>query len=336
MAISSIWIVPSIIALIAFFLYKFWSIGIPALVLASMRWKIRYRHRLKDKKITVGSVNWSFLRGGTGIPLILLPGFGSHKYQWGNELYKLSLYYDLIIPDLPGGGGTRVESDAALTPTAQAERVHDLIKALGINSPCVIISSSVGGLIAGLLVKEHPALVSQLILIDPAGLPGTKITEVLKQFVANGKHPFGYKNHIQLNDLYSLLFKTPPKMPKFIMKHLALMNRKSVVIRDRYASDIQPFILDGLKESINKFPNETLLIWGRHDSIFDSSAVDFFSDVTRNPHIHIVDAGHLPYLEKPEEVYQIICSFLAVNSSLSFNSKYVSCQHHTVNHGVFK
>lgn len=337
---NSIWVILLILVLIVFSIYKFWTIALPALILASMRWQIRSRHKLKEKKVIIGHVNWSLLRGGAGIPLILLPGFGSHKYQWGNELYKLSLNYDLIIPDLPGGGMTQVESDAALTPIAQAERVKDLIEKLDIKLPCILIGASVGGLIAGLLVKKYPTLANQLILIDPAGLMGIKVTEVLEKYLYDSQHPFGYRNHTQLNNLYSLLFNNPPKIPIFIMKYLALVNRESIVVRERYASAIQPFILDGLKGVLENFPNRILLIWGRYDKLFDCSAAELLTNTSENIRVHIFDTGHLPYLEKPEATYKVIFKFLtetnSFNSSILFNSENSSNKQSAIIPGMAK
>ncbi|WP_341659691.1 alpha/beta hydrolase [Vibrio sp.] len=295
-------------------LYNFLIITIPKFFLTYTRLKIRYCYQLKEERVKVGSVNWSFLRGGKGLPVILLPGFGSHKYQWGNEIYKLTSNYELIIPDLPGGGTTRVSPDAALTPIAQAERVSDFIDKIDIKQPCILIGASVGGLIAGILIKQKPTIARKLILIGPAGFKGERKTEVIENYLHNGQHPFSYTNYNQLKNLYALLFYNPPKIPKLIGNYLARVNKKAIHIRERYAKDMRPFILDGLDGALDKFPNQILIIWGKYDNIFDHTNSIQYSNKSNNIYTHIIEAGHLPYLEKPDKVYNLILRFLNDNN----------------------
>lgn len=307
---SHIWITSCAVVASALCIYWAGIFGAPALMLALMRRNIRQRNQLQEHAVQVDDVTWSYLRGGLGSPLILLPGFGSHKYQWGPDLYKLARQFDLIVLDLPGGGSTRVAASAALTPDAQAERVIRLLDSIRITRPCILMGASIGGLIAGLVASRRRELVSRLILIDPAGLAGEEVSDVLKRFLDSGDHPFSYESRVQLDRLYELLFKKQPKLPAFLKEYLVRLNQGSISLRERYVHAVRPFVLNGLDGTLDSLATKVLLIWGREDKIFHSSAANRVAATSPHINVHLLDTGHLPYLEAPNNTYQIIHSFL--------------------------
>ena len=61
---------------------------------------------VEDVTMTLSGVETSVLVGGTGSPMVLLHGPGEHAATWLPVLDDLAEGHRVIVPDLPGHGGT--------------------------------------------------------------------------------------------------------------------------------------------------------------------------------------------------------------------------------------
>ncbi len=295
-----------VLALTASLLMFMW----PAMLVMIVRLNIRQTHGLREERMKLGDVEWSFLRGGKGGAIVLLPGFGSHKYQWGNALYQLSSEGETIFLDLPGFGDSAIEEGVDLSPGAQADRVIALLDALGTKA-VTLIGASLGGYIAGLISLSRPAIVERLVLIDPAGVSGSRLRPVLAQFIDTGKHPFSYSTVAKMNELFYLLFENVPPMPSFLKAYLARKNLKNIPIRERALVSLRRFGVFGLDGRLAQLPNNTLVVWGKMDRLLDVTAVERIESEAPHVKIAVIDGcGHLPYMDAPEHTMRAIRSFL--------------------------
>src|SRR5882724_5640851 len=100
------------------------------------RWAIdaeRKRAGLARKQIDLpGGLHYVYLEGGQGEPLLLLHGFGADKDNFTRVARFLTPHYRVIAPDHIGFGESAHPQDADYAPIAQAERVRELARALGI------------------------------------------------------------------------------------------------------------------------------------------------------------------------------------------------------------
>jgi pimeloyl-ACP methyl ester carboxylesterase len=104
--------------------------------------------------------------GGTGPLMVCVHGLEGSAYNWRLIAPELTKTHTVIAPDLRGFGYT----DPGENPVSvehNADVVAAVIKAYG--GPAVVIGNSMGGLVSILAAGEHPDLVSDIILIDPAG-----------------------------------------------------------------------------------------------------------------------------------------------------------------------
>ena len=119
------------------------------------------------------SVNLNYERRGSGEPLLLIHGTGSHWQAWEPVLNTLAVHHDVIAVDLPGHGGSE-PTPSGTPPTA--EGFAPLISAflreeLGIDSAHVA-GNSMGGWTALEMAKlGHTRSVTALC---PAGLWRTR------------------------------------------------------------------------------------------------------------------------------------------------------------------
>src|SRR5262245_25100823 len=115
--------------------------------------------------------------GPAGAPLaILIHGWSSSSFTWAPLLPALSRRYRCIAIDLPGFG----ESPRPVSqPTISwyARLIASVIERYSGERPALVLGHSMGGQIAATLALQEPALVEQLVLLNPA-LSGRLSTRV--------------------------------------------------------------------------------------------------------------------------------------------------------------
>jgi 3-oxoadipate enol-lactonase len=109
--------------------------------------------------------------GGEGPPLLLVHGFGGAAWNF-SELAPLLPGRRLIIPDLPGHGGS-----SPLPAPSLAGFADVLAELLG--EPADVLGHSMGGVVALRLAERHPSLVRSLVLAAAAGISSsTRFAEI--------------------------------------------------------------------------------------------------------------------------------------------------------------
>jgi 3-oxoadipate enol-lactonase len=109
--------------------------------------------------------------GGEGPPLLLVHGFGGAAWNF-SELAPLLAGKRLIIPDLPGHGGS------SPLPAPTLAGFADVLAQL-LDGPVDVLGHSLGGVVALRLAERHPSLVRRLVLAAPAGISSsTRVAEV--------------------------------------------------------------------------------------------------------------------------------------------------------------
>jgi 3-oxoadipate enol-lactonase len=109
--------------------------------------------------------------GGDGPPLLLVHGFGGSAWNFA-ELAPLLSRRRLIIPDLPGHGGS------SALPAASLAGFADVVASL-LEEPVDVLGHSMGGVVALRLAERHPALVRSVVLAAAAGISSsTRLAEI--------------------------------------------------------------------------------------------------------------------------------------------------------------
>jgi pimeloyl-ACP methyl ester carboxylesterase len=68
----------------------------------------------------------------------------------------------------------------------------------------------------------------------------------------------------------------------------------------------------GLRKRIHRITAPTLIIWGTADKVIAPAYAREFADRISNTRVELIDdAGHLPHLEQPQEVAQLVSGFLS-------------------------
>lgn len=96
---------------------------------------------------------------GSGMPLLMLHGWGMHSGMWGGAVEKLAVRAQVHCVDLPGHG------DSA--PLPQGHTLDDLVHVLAgkFEEPLALCGWSLGGLVALRWAELYPQQITKLVLV---------------------------------------------------------------------------------------------------------------------------------------------------------------------------
>jgi pimeloyl-ACP methyl ester carboxylesterase len=127
-----------------------------------------------------------FTDTAAGSPAVLLVhGWGGNSQEWCPVISRLAPAFRVIAVDLAGHG------HSSPAPAFPRELAADLAELLArVSAPAVVaVGHSMGGQVVTALAVEHPAVVSALVVIDPAyGAAGDELAELPQRYEAVARH----------------------------------------------------------------------------------------------------------------------------------------------------
>ncbi len=284
------------------------------------RWGVnleRSRSGLVAKQITVGGLEIAYLEGGTadkaGEALILVHGFGADKDNFTRVSAKLTPHYRVIIPDLPGFGESSKPDAADYRISAQADRVHALALALGVQR-AHLGGSSMGGAIITAYALKYPEATASLWLLGPAGLSKAFDSELGQQIAETGKNPLLAPTPEEFPAIMQFVMSKPPFLPYSVKHVLGKRAAANYPLHARIFEQIndpnQPHpTFDDLIQDI-KIP--ALVVWGKEDRALNYQAGATYKAKMPQAEVIIMDGiGHLPMVEAPAQSARDYLAFRA-------------------------
>ena len=268
---------------------------------------------LEQKSIDVDNVHYAYLEGGKGEVLLLLHGFGGNKDNWTRIAKYLTPYFRVIAPDLPGFGESSRDKDATYTYTAQVNRLHNFIKALGIRK-FLIGGNSMGGNIAGNYTARFEDEIICLWLIATGGVISPQPSELSQMLKSGDRNPLVAGNAEEYDQLLDFVFVKKPVIPGAIKRYLveeAISHRplNQIIYKQITSANTDNFI--PLEVLLKGTQTKTLILWGDKDRVLHMSAAKTLESVMPNAKSIIMEnVGHVPMVEKPEDSANIFLSFL--------------------------
>ena len=266
-------------------------------------------HELKTDELKI-----EYLRGGSGVPLVLLHGFGADKDNWNRVSGYFTEHFDVIAIDLPGFGNSTDDIELDYDVFTQVSRLKVILDKLKIRE-FNLAGSSMGGYIAGNFAAQYPKRIKNLWLISPFGVNGSEKSEMFSA-IQNGQNPMVLpRTELEFMQLLDFLFVEPPYIPGPIVKHLASKAEKRAVLNTKIYEQIHR-MKDGqahpdspLDEVLKNYDGPVLVSWGEEDRILHISGANILQKVMPQAQIStMANVGHLPMMEKPQETAD---SFLA-------------------------
>ena len=243
----------------------------------------------------------SYRETGADQALVLLHGIGSSSASWLNQLETLK-GYRLIAWDAPGYGDSEFLKNNEPKAADYAEALHGFLDRLLLKD-VVIVGNSLGCLMAGAYAAAHPERVRSMILFSPAaGNAGdeSKQRERLKQFEELGAEGLAEKRSP------TLVGKASPR------EAVELMRWTQRRIRAQgYRQAVHCLTHGRLAEDARKFPKKVLVACGSEDIVTPEAGCKAVAAAyPRAEYRSLPGIGHVPHMEAPETVNELIRRFV--------------------------
>jgi pimeloyl-ACP methyl ester carboxylesterase len=236
--------------------------------------------------------------------VVLLHAGIADRRMWDPQWDRLTERFRVARPDLRGFGETPMPGGKFSYP----DDVAELIEALG-GEPAALVGSSFGGKIALATAASRPELVRQLVLLCPPynGVPETADVEAFGEREDELLEAGDVDAAVELN----VSAWVRPEAGPAVADLVRVMQRRAFDVQlaaDELANspksvwpDIEPDLVQ----------QPTLLVSGAHDfAWFTQIAEHLAATMPRARYVALPWAGHLPSLERPDEITDLLLDVL--------------------------
>jgi pimeloyl-ACP methyl ester carboxylesterase len=249
---------------------------------------------------------------GSGRPILILHGGGGAQTVAGLAA-ALSRRAYVLVPTHPGfSGEPRPEWFDSIDDLAFA--YLDLLEQLNLRD-VIVIGSSMGGWIASAMALRDTTRLSGLILVDAGGIQ------------VEG-HPIADVSTLTPDELAALSFHNPAAFrvdPATVTPEQAearAVNLRTLYVYDQGQGMGDPKLLRRLRRV--RIP--VLVVWGESDRVIDPEYGRAYAQAFPDARFELIpEAGHLPQLEQPERLLNLVGEFvdsIKTTPAVSSSDKY--------------
>ncbi|MFC2037339.1 alpha/beta fold hydrolase [Chloroflexota bacterium] len=250
---------------------------------------------------------------GTGFPILFGHSYLWDAAMWEPQLEALSASYHCIAPDLAAHGRSDPPPETAYSVEALAEDHWAVASALGLDR-LAIVGLSVGGMWGIHLTLNHPEAVAALVLLDTFVGPEPEESRLRYFGMLDIVEQAGAIPAPMLDTIASIMLSpvTIQRSPDFVNRFkdaLASMPAERVpgVVGIGRGIFARRSILDRLHE----IDAPTMVVVGADDLARPPHEARQMAEAVPGAHLEVVaDAGHICNLEQPEQVTELLQSFL--------------------------
>ncbi len=261
-------------------------------------------------KLSHGTTHYELSGPEKGKLVVLVHGFSTPYFIWDSVTTSLhESGYKVLRFDLYGRGYSD-RPDVVYNLDLFRFQIEDLLNSLHIQESFDIMGLSMGGPIVASFAGKNPDRVKKVVLIDPFSkkadifpLSVPILGEYLNTVVYLPSLPKGIDKD----------FVDPTKVPSGWTKDYKTQlgfkgfgNAILSTLRNLISKDPKPYFEE--LASVNK---PVLLFWGEEDKTTPIDTGLYVRELIKPEFVPIKRAGHLPHIEKPEEVLPAISKFLA-------------------------
>ncbi|MBT8149870.1 MAG: alpha/beta fold hydrolase [Gammaproteobacteria bacterium] len=229
--------------------------------------------------------------------IVLVHGSGPGVSGWSNFQFNAEAMqnagYRVLIPDLPGYGFTSKPEDVAYTLDFFVGYIKEWVDQLGLEQ-CVLVGNSLGGAISIGFALQHPAQVSELILMAPGGLEEREVYFATEGIQAMVKYPMGSPEFTRdvLQELLKLLV--------FDASHVTddLVAQRWEILQQQNPQVLASMQVPNLANRLQELSCPLLVLWGREDKFCPLSGAHTCINNASNARVNMLtETGHWVMVE---------------------------------------
>src|SRR5215470_1299657 len=258
------------------------------------------------RQLVVRGTPVEVLADGRGPALLFLHGAGGAG-RWLQFQAALARRFTVTMPSHPGHGGSPA-ADWIEHISDLAFHYLDLIDDLGLER-VHLVGASFGGWIAAEMAVMASHRLASLVLIDPVGIK-----------VDGWIYPFLFA--MDLPEIVATLFHDPMAAlalapPDQSAETLALQYRQGAALA---RVSWNPYLYNPLlRRRLGRISAPTLLCWGAHDKLAPLAPCgETWAREIPGARLRVFDdSGHVPHLEEPDAVAEVIGEFCRLREGAS-------------------
>lgn len=262
--------------------------------------------------VTIDGVKVAYVVEGNGEPFILIHGLGVSHHVFDPIIPGLSKYFSVYAMDLPGVGASD-KPDVGYSVGYYADVLVKFMDALKIEK-AALAGSSMGGMAAALVASKYPDRITKLFLIDAAGLTpiGDGRPSSMSKYVVGAMYWLSSRNKDKFMKSGEAAFYDKRHLEGPIMEDMWLQV-KDKAARNALKQNVLSLmtINKGYAEALAAITVPTLIVWGKEDNALPLSDADRYNEMIKGSQVKIIEkCGHLPMVEKPNELIRAILEFM--------------------------
>ncbi|HUD10170.1 MAG TPA: alpha/beta hydrolase [Candidatus Saccharimonadales bacterium] len=248
-------------------------------------------------QVIVDSLLTTYQRLGTGKTLVVLHGWGDNSQSWLTLGAAMAKKYDVVIPDLPGFGGTQAPSDA-WGLDEYARFVAHFLKKLEVDNVYAYIGHSNGGAITMRGLSTDNLTCDKLILLASAGIRGQ------------------YKGRVKALRYVTKIGKTlssplPQNTKKKLRQKVYATVGSDMLVAEHLQATFKRVVTDDVQADAANISVPTLLIYGEADQQAPTTYGEKFHELIDNSTLEILPgAGHFLQIDRQADVKHAVEEFL--------------------------
>lgn len=273
-----------------------------------------------------------------GPAVLLVHGTGAWSEIWRETIDVLAQNgFHVIAMDVPPFGySEKPQGVRKYSREQQARRIIRLLETLGLQN-VTLIGHSVGSRPVIEAAMEAPDKISNLVLVDPA----LGFAKRSKEFQQNQPSRLIkiFFNFTMLRNAVLAAFATNPSFTRKIFS--SFVSNTDAVTEERIVMLQQPYVIKNITnaygdwlqylvveqdtsltnnfENFNKLKMPVYIIWGSTDNVTPLWQGERLQQLIPKSRLSIIqNAGHIPYIENPEQFNKLLLGYLQEKKSAVF------------------
>ena len=255
--------------------------------------------------VTVGTTQVRLLEGGSGAPLLYLHSAGM-DVEWLEVHERLAKTFRVLLPAHPGfADSTGLEEVDGIFDLVL--HYTDLLDVLGLGA-VPMVGTSLGGWIAAEIAALYPSRAAKLVLVDAVGIwiDGAPIREL---FGTRPPELAPMLFYDQDQPIPTMMRAFDPRIPlpeEILLPQMKAMEAAAKVGWNPYLHDPK------LEGRLRRVTAPTLVVWGKQDGLVPLAYAEKWKRLIRGAQVTVIDrCGHLPSIEQPAALADVVTTFLA-------------------------
>ncbi len=280
----------------------------------------------KSNYLSIRGLRYHYLDEGRGEPLVMLHGNPTWSYYFRRLVEKFSATHRVIVPDHIGCGLSDKPGPERydFRLRSRIDDLNALLNHLLPDQPVTLIVHDWGGMIGLGWAVEHLERVRRLVIMNTAGFfpPGRKAIPWRLRLLRRSNPIMDWAVlHLNLFARAALYMAPrrplPPKVKAGLIAPYDTPRHRLATLK--FVQDIPlspddpsgPIVARVERELGRITARPVLLIWGRHDFVFDRDYFDEWRRRVPQAEVHwLEEAGHYLLEDAPEEIAGLIGAFL--------------------------